>query len=60
MKMYMPLISQDAGIFTSLKPVSSVLNTRDIIGSLILDDPSSVRKPSEFSGNLPYFEYVLH
>jgi acetyl-CoA carboxylase/biotin carboxylase 1 len=55
MKMYMPLVSQEAGVFTSLKPAGSVVSTGDFIGSLALDDPSSVKKASEFQGNLPYF-----
>jgi acetyl-CoA carboxylase / biotin carboxylase 1 len=57
MKMYMPLISQEAGIFTSLKPISSVLSTGYLIGSLVLDDPSSVKKPTEFERSVPVFEY---
>ncbi|KAJ3268627.1 acetyl-coenzyme-A carboxylase [Terramyces sp. JEL0728] len=54
MKMYMPLVSKESGVFNASKPVSSVLSTGDIIATLVLDDPSAVKKAIPFQGNLPF------
>jgi acetyl-CoA carboxylase/biotin carboxylase 1 len=56
MKMYMPLISKASGVFTSLKPVSSVLSNGDLIGVLKLDHTNHVPKAIPFNGTIPIFE----
>ena len=53
MKMYMPLISKVSGVFTATKLVSSVLSNGDVVGTLVLDDPSAVKRAIPFSGSLP-------
>jgi acetyl-CoA carboxylase/biotin carboxylase 1 len=55
MKMYMPLITKESGIFTATKLVASVLANGDVVGSLLLDDPSAVKRAIPFSGSLPVF-----
>ena len=59
MKMYMPLITKESGIFTATKLVSSVLANGDIVGTLQLDDPSAVKSATPFSGGLPLYPYVF-
>lgn len=59
MKMYMPIITKAAGIFTSTKLISSTLSNGDVIGILKLDDPTSVRRALPFSGVIPEFEYQI-
>ncbi|KAJ3371297.1 acetyl-coenzyme-A carboxylase [Kappamyces sp. JEL0680] len=56
MKMYMPLVSKDAGIFTGTRLVSSILANGDVIGILKLDDPSAVRRAIPFNGTLPAYQ----
>jgi acetyl-CoA carboxylase/biotin carboxylase 1 len=58
MKMYMPLVSKDSGIFTVTKLVSSVLVNGDVVGNLILDDPTAVKRAAPFTGSLPLAIYV--
>jgi acetyl-CoA carboxylase/biotin carboxylase 1 len=55
MKMYMPLVTKVAGIFTGTRLVSSILSNGDVIGVLKLDDISSVKRATPFSGALPVF-----
>lgn len=60
MKMYMPLLATETGIIRLSVPSGSVLSTGDLIGTLILDDPSKVKKVTCFSGSIPNFGYFLY
>lgn len=53
MKMYMPLIAQEAGIVSLIKQPGSTLEAGDILGVLALDDPSKVKSAQPFLGQLP-------
>ena len=53
MKMYMPLIAQEAGIVTLIKQPGSTLEAGDILGVLALDDPSKVKSAQPFLGQMP-------
>ncbi|KAI4092986.1 MAG: hypothetical protein LQ344_003133 [Seirophora lacunosa] len=53
MKMYMPLITQEAGIVQLIKQPGATLAAGDILGILALDDPSRVKHAQPFSGQLP-------
>lgn len=52
MKMYLPLIATESGIITFLKAEGSVLNSGQTIASMILDDPSSVRRAQVYEGKV--------
>ncbi|KAL9596611.1 MAG: hypothetical protein Q9219_005694 [cf. Caloplaca sp. 3 TL-2023] len=53
MKMYMPLITQEAGTVQLIKQPGATLAAGDILGILALDDPSRVKHAQPFSGQLP-------
>lgn len=53
MKMFMPLITQEAGTVQFIKQPGATLEAGDILGILALDDPSRVRHAQPFSGQLP-------
>ena len=53
MKMYMPLITQEAGTVSLIKQPGATLEAGDILGILALDDPSRVKHAQPFSGQLP-------
>ncbi|KAL6044996.1 acetyl-CoA carboxylase [Balamuthia mandrillaris] len=53
MKMYMPLIAKESGTIRFIKPEGSFLNAGDVLATMVLDDPSSVRTATRFSGQLP-------
>ncbi|KAI4256115.1 MAG: hypothetical protein LQ352_002222 [Teloschistes flavicans] len=53
MKMYMPLITQEAGNVQLIKQPGATLAAGDILGILALDDPSRVKHAQPFSGQLP-------
>ncbi|KAJ3395827.1 acetyl-coenzyme-A carboxylase [Lobulomyces angularis] len=53
MKMYMPLLATESGIIMLAKPAGSVLQTGDIIGSLVLDDPQKVKMATQFADTFP-------
>ena len=53
MKMFMPLIAQEAGTVQLIKQPGSTLEAGDMLGILALDDPSRVKHAQPFSGQLP-------
>ncbi|KAI4141851.1 MAG: hypothetical protein L6R39_005161 [Caloplaca ligustica] len=53
MKMYMPLITQEAGTVQLIKQPGATLAAGDILAILALDDPSRVKHAQPFSGQLP-------
>lgn len=53
MKMYMPLMAQEDGVVQPIKQSGATLEAGDIIGILTLDDPSKVKRASQFVGQLP-------
>ncbi|KAL8999914.1 MAG: hypothetical protein Q9169_001320 [Polycauliona sp. 2 TL-2023] len=53
MKMFMPLITQEAGIVNLIKQPGATLSAGDMLGILALDDPSKVKHAQPFSGQLP-------
>lgn len=53
MKMYMPLIAQEAGTVNLIKQPGAVLEAGDILAILALDDPSRVKHAQPFSAQLP-------
>ncbi len=53
MKMYMPLIAQEAGMVNLIKQPGATLEAGDILGVLALDDPSKVKSAQNFTGLLP-------
>jgi acetyl-CoA carboxylase/biotin carboxylase 1 len=53
MKMYMPLVAQEAGIVQLIKQPGATLEAGDILGILALDDPSRVKHAQPFLGQLP-------
>ena len=53
MKMYMPLITQEAGVVQLIKQPGAVLEAGDILGILSLDDPSRVKHAQPFQDQLP-------
>lgn len=53
MKMYMPLITQEAGVVSLIKQPGATLDAGDMLAILALDDPSRVRHAQPFSGQLP-------
>ena len=53
MKMYMPLITQEAGLVQFIKQPGATLEAGDILGILALDDPSKVKHAQPFLGQLP-------
>ncbi|KAI8847215.1 acetyl-CoA carboxylase [Chytridium lagenaria] len=53
MKMYMPLLATESGIVTFSLPPGSTLVSGDVVGRLVLDDPSRVKKAVKFDGQLP-------
>eukprot|EP01094_Clydonella_sp_ATCC50884_P002538 TRINITY_DN11939_c0_g1_i1.p1 TRINITY_DN11939_c0_g1~~TRINITY_DN11939_c0_g1_i1.p1 ORF type:complete len:2190 (+),score=948.83 TRINITY_DN11939_c0_g1_i1:693-6572(+) len=53
MKMYMPLRAPESGIIRFLKREGAALAPGDVIASLELDDPSSVKTSDLFTGDLP-------
>lgn len=53
MKMYMPLVTQEAGIVQLIKQPGATLEAGDILGILALDDPSRVKQAQPFLGQLP-------
>ena len=53
MKMYMPLIAQEAGVVSLIKQPGATLEAGDMLAILALDDPSRVKHAQPFSGQLP-------
>ncbi|KAH7366639.1 acetyl-CoA carboxylase [Pyrenochaeta sp. MPI-SDFR-AT-0127] len=53
MKMYMPLIAQEAGMVNLIKQPGATLEAGDILGVLALDDPSKVKSAQNYVGLLP-------
>ncbi|KAM3450478.1 hypothetical protein MY3296_006041 [Beauveria thailandica] len=53
MKMYMPLVAQEAGIVQLMKQPGTTLEAGDILGILALDDPSRVKQAQSFVDKLP-------
>lgn len=53
MKMYMPLLAREDGIVQLIKQPGATLEAGDILGVLILDDPSRVKHAQPFLGQLP-------
>ncbi|KAG6970278.1 hypothetical protein JG688_00004932 [Phytophthora aleatoria] len=56
MKMYMPLLTPEAGVIRLLKSEGAVLAPGDCIATMELDDPSCVKKSDVFMGKLPASE----
>lgn len=56
--MYMPLLATETGVIRLSAPQGAVLQTGDVIGSLELDDPSTVKRPVLFDGAFPDFGYI--
>ncbi|KAG1692234.1 hypothetical protein DVH05_025664 [Phytophthora capsici] len=56
MKMYMPLLTPEAGVIRLLKPEGAVLAPGDCIATMELDDPSCMKKSDVFMGKLPSSE----
>ncbi|KAJ3217083.1 acetyl-coenzyme-A carboxylase [Dinochytrium kinnereticum] len=54
MKMYMPLLATESGIVTFSTPPGSTLTSGDVVGRLVLDDPSRVKRAVKFEGDLPH------
>lgn len=55
MKMYMPLVAQEDGLVQLIKQPGATLEAGDILGILVLDDPSRVKQAQPFLGHLPTF-----
>lgn len=55
MKMYMPLIAAEDGVVQLIKQPGATLEAGDILGILVLDDPSRVKQAQPFLGQLPEF-----
>ena len=55
MKMYMPLVAQEAGIVQLIKQPGATLEAGDILGILALDDPSRVKQAQAFVDKLPSY-----
>lgn len=55
MKMYMPLVAQEAGHVQLIKQPGATLEAGDILGILALDDPSRVKQAQPFLGQLPEY-----
>ena len=53
MKMYMPLLAQEAGIVQLIKQPGATLDAGDVLGVLELDDPSRVQHAQPFTSQLP-------
>ncbi|TYZ66264.1 hypothetical protein PybrP1_008196 [[Pythium] brassicae (nom. inval.)] len=53
MKMYMPLLTPEAGVIRLLKSEGAVLAPGDCIATMELDDPTCVKKSECFVGKLP-------
>ncbi|TFK29759.1 acetyl CoA carboxylase [Coprinopsis marcescibilis] len=53
MKMYMPLVATEDGIFQMIKQPGVSLEPGDILGILTLDDPQRVKHAKPFEGLLP-------
>jgi acetyl-CoA carboxylase/biotin carboxylase 1 len=52
MKMFMPMVAAEAGRITFCVPEGTILCAGDVVASLQLDDPSKVKRPSPFTGEL--------
>lgn len=53
MKMFMPLITQEAGTISLIKQPGATLEAGDMLGIIALDDPSRVKHAKPFDGQLP-------
>jgi acetyl-CoA carboxylase / biotin carboxylase 2 len=53
MKTVMPLISTTSGIVTHVAQIGSQLETGDVLCSVIVDDPSSMKLTKPFEGDFP-------
>ena len=53
MKMYMPLLAQEAGLVQFIKQPGATLEAGDVLGVLELDDPSRVQHAQPFTSQLP-------
>lgn len=55
MKMYMPLIAAEDGVVQLIKQPGATLEAGDILGILVLDDPTRVKQAQPFLGQIPEF-----
>jgi len=53
MKMYMSMTVPEAGTIHLLKPEGSVLEPGELLATVVLEDPSKVRRAEPFMGTLP-------
>eukprot|EP01135_Chromosphaera_perkinsii_P003334 Nk52_evm34s240 gene=Nk52_evmTU34s240 len=53
MKMYMTLQATESGILTHTCREGGVVAPGDLLGTLVLDDPSRVQRPTPFTGKFP-------
>ena len=58
MKMFMSIFSTEAGIIKTTKPEGVTLASGDIIASLLLDDPTRVKRATTYTGSLPDYTYL--
>ncbi|KAI3661152.1 hypothetical protein MP638_005589 [Amoeboaphelidium occidentale] len=59
MKMCMPLITTEPGKIMLLKQEGSLVEAGELVASLVLDDPSGVKRALDYSGELPDFVSVF-
>jgi len=55
MKMYMPLTASEDGVLHPIKQAGTTLEAGDMLATLSLDDPSSIRQADLFTGEIPSF-----
>ena len=53
MKMIFPLVCEVDGVITFPNPAGTILEAGELLASIILEDPSSVKKATPFSGEFP-------
>lgn len=53
MKMFMPLVSMEAGVIQPIRQPGTTLDAGDIVAILALDDPTKVKHAKPFVGQLP-------
>eukprot|EP00164_Ancoracysta_twista_P001343 GFYU01001751.1.p1 GENE.GFYU01001751.1~~GFYU01001751.1.p1 ORF type:complete len:1896 (-),score=731.34 GFYU01001751.1:229-5760(-) len=53
MKMCLPLVAPESGVLTTHKNEGAILEAGDLIATLQLDDPSTVRRSIAYTGKLP-------
>ncbi|KAI9138810.1 acetyl-CoA carboxylase [Paraphysoderma sedebokerense] len=55
MKMYMPLTASEDGVLHTVKQAGSSIEAGDLLATVSLDDPSSIRQADMYRGELPLF-----